>query len=98
MLKNVFTRQTNKIHRLIVYALELLSFFFCFSIGDVRIISHYEAAVFTARRNEMCEIVEVTFHYLVDRPQVHSEVSGLPFMVSLFVCSFVCLTANTFNG
>ena len=63
-------------------------FYFTFSsIGDVRIILHYAAAVFTARRNEMCEIVEVTFHYLVDRPQVHSEVSGLPFMVRpVFIC------------
>ena len=63
-------------------------FYFNFSsIGNVRIISHYAAAVFTARRNEMCEIVEVTFRYLVDRPQVHSEVSGLPFMVSpVFSC------------
>ena len=31
----------------------------------------------------MLSIVEVTFRYLADRPQVHSEVSGLPFMVSL---------------
>ena len=30
----------------------------------------------------MLSIVEVTFRYLADRPQVHSEVSGLPFMVS----------------
>ena len=43
-----------------------------FSIGTFRIISHYEAALFTARREEMCGIVEDTFRYLADRPQVHS--------------------------
>ena len=58
-------------------------YFVLFSVGEFRIISHYEAAVFTARRDEMLSIVEVTFRYLADRPQVHSEVSGLPFMVSL---------------
>ena len=58
-------------------------FYFTFSsIGDVRIISHYAAAVFTARRNEMCEIVEMTLFYILDCPQVHSPLSGLPFMVS----------------
>ena len=36
----------------------------------------------------MCDIVEVTFRYLADRPQVHSDVSGLPFMV------IFCLHAN----
>ena len=53
-----------------------------------RIISHYDAALYTARRSEMCDIVEVTFRYLADRPQVHSDVSGLPFMV------IFCLHAN----
>ena len=52
-----------------------------FSVGTFRIISHYDAALYTARRSEMCDIVEVTFRYLADRPQVHSDVSGLPFMV-----------------
>ena len=33
----------------------------------------------------MCSIVEVTFRYLADRPQVHSDISGLPFMVMRFV-------------
>ena len=45
-------------------------------------MSHYDAAIFTARRLEMCEIVEMTLFYFLDRPQVHSPLSGLPFMVS----------------
>ena len=38
----------------------------------------------------MCAIVELTFRYLIDRPVVHSDLSGLPFMVSstvLIACS-----------
>ena len=45
-------------------------------------MSHYDAAIFTARCLEMCEIVEMTLFYFIDRPQVHSALSGLPFMVS----------------
>ena len=48
-------------------------------------MSHYDAAIFTARRLEMCEIVELTLLYLQDRPVVHSEVSALPFLVSMFL-------------
>ena len=57
--------------------------FVIFSVGQFRIISHYNAALFTARRDEMYSIVKVTFRYLVDRPQVHSDICGLPFMVIL---------------
>ena len=39
----------------------------------------------------MLSIVEVTFRYLADRPQVHSEVSGLPFMVSLSVYNLIMI-------
>ena len=41
----------------------------------------------------MLSIVEVTFRYLADRPQVHSEVSGLPFMVSLSVYKLIMIIA-----
>lgn len=58
-----------------------------FRVGQFRIISHYNAALFTARRDEMCSIVELTFRYLADRPQVHSDVSGLPFMVRRYFYS-----------
>ena len=52
-----------------------------FRVGDFKLMSHYDAALYTARRLEMCEIVEMTLFYFVDRPQVHSPLSGLPFMV-----------------
>ena len=57
-----------------------------FSLDGVRVLSRFDAAVYTARRTEMLEIVEATLFYLVDRPVVHSEVSGLPFMVSFISC------------
>ena len=53
-----------------------------FRVGDFKLMSHYDAALYTARRLEMCEIVEMTLFYFIDRPQVHSALSGLPFMVS----------------
>ena len=52
-------------------------------------MSHYDAAIYTARRLEMCEIVEMTLFYFVDRPQVHSPLSGLPFMVSTLTSLWV---------
>ena len=52
-----------------------------FRVGDFKLMSHYDAALYTARQLEMCEIVEMTLFYFVDRPQVHSPLSGLPFMV-----------------
>ena len=59
-----------------------------------KVMSHYEAAIFTARRLEMCEIVEMTLFYFLDRPQVHSPLSGLPFMVSGYnSCAyFLCMS------
>ena len=52
-------------------------------------MSHYDAAIYTARRLEMCEIVEMTLFYFIDRPQVHLALSGLPFMVSTLVIYWV---------
>jgi len=40
----------------------------------------------------MCEIVEQTLFYFLDRPMVHSPLSGLPFMVSVLIIS--CLGAR----
>ena len=54
-------------------------------VGNFKVMSHYDAAIFMARRLEMCEIVEMTLFYFIDRPQVHSALSGLPFMVSTSV-------------
>ena len=45
-------------------------------------MTHYDASLYTARRLEMCNIVEATFIYLIDRPKVHSPYSNMPFMVS----------------
>ena len=60
-----------------------LTVFSCFfRVGNFKLMSHYDAVLYTARRLEMCEIVEMTLFYLIDRPQVHSPLSGLPFMVS----------------
>ena len=63
----------------------MTSLIFVFRIHGHKIMSHQEAAIFTARRMEMCEIVESTLLYLQDRPVVHSEVSALPFLVSMFL-------------
>ena len=65
----------------------LFYFYYFLRIEGVRYLTHYEASVYTARRLEMLTIVEATLFYLVDRPVVHSELSGLPFMV----CSFIAI-------
>ena len=62
-----------------------MNLLFVSRIHGHKIMSHQEAALFTARRMEMCEIVESTLLYLQDRPVVHSEVSALPFLVSMFL-------------
>ena len=67
---------------------QLSMYFYC-SLDGVRVLSRFDAAVYTARRTEMLEIVEATLFYLVDRPVVHSEVSGLPFMVSFISFALV---------
>ena len=64
----------------LAYSLTVFSCFF--RVGDFKLMSHYDAALYTARRLEMCEIVEMTLFYFIDRPQVHSALFGLPFMVS----------------
>ena len=67
-----------------------LTVFSCFlRVGDFKVMSHYDAALYTARRLEMCEIVEMTLFYFIDRPQVHSALSGLPFMVSTLVSLWI---------
>ena len=71
---------TSPVWRFLAYSLTVFSCFF--RVGDFKLMSHYDAALYTARRLEMCEIVEMTLFYFIDRPQVHSALSGLPFMVS----------------
>ena len=53
------------------------------SVNGYKVMSHYDASLYTARRLEMCNIVEATFVYLIDRPIVHSPYSDKPVMVSL---------------
>ena len=55
-----------------------------FRVDGVRQLTHLDAAVYSARRMEMLEIVEKSLYYLIDRPVVHSELSGLPYMVLFY--------------
>ena len=45
------------------------------------IITHQRAALFTARRQEMIEVLERSFFYLLNHPEVHSPHSEIPFQV-----------------
>ena len=74
--------------------LKMFVFFVFLRVCGFKVMSHYEAAIFTARRLEMCEIVEMTLFYFLDRPQVHSPLSGLPFMVSgyNYCANFLCMS------
>ena len=51
-------------------------------------MTHRRAAVFTARRIELCEIVQTTLSYLHPDSRVHSYLSPLPYQVKV-VCNFV---------
>ena len=48
------------------------------------IITHQRAALFTARRQEMIEVLERTFFYLLTHPVVHSLHSEIPFQVGWY--------------
>ena len=76
--------------------LSIFSYFL--RVGDFKVMSHYDAAIYTARRLEMCEIVEMTLFYFIDRPQVHSALSGLPFMVSTLVIYWVLKSYSSLCG
>ena len=55
----------------------------CFySFLGSKVMSHESAAIYTARRFEMCDVVDRTLFYLVGRPVVHSDYSVMPFLVS----------------
>ena len=49
------------------------------------IITHQQAALYTARRQEMIEVLETSFFYLITHPEVHSPLSDLPFQVIIVV-------------
>ena len=72
-------------------------FFGYFRVCGFKMMTHYDAAIFTARRLEMCEIVEMTLFYFLDRPMVHSPLSGLPFMVSVLTLIIFVRVSVAFN-
>ena len=43
----------------------IFTYHFC-SVDGVRVLTCFDAAVYTARRTEMLEIVETTLFYLID--------------------------------
>ena len=49
--------------------------------GFGMVMTHRKAAVFTARRIELCEIVQSTLVYLHPDSRVHSYLSPLPYQV-----------------
>ena len=48
-------------------------------------MTHRQAAVFTARRLELCDVVESTLVYLRPDSRVHSYLSSLPYQVRISV-------------
>ena len=48
------------------------------------IITHQRAALFTARHQEMIEVLERSFFYLITHPEVHSPHSEIPFQVGWY--------------
>ena len=63
-----------------------LSTYMCFfssALGSFGMtITHRKSAVFTARRNELFEVVDSTLTYLHPDSRVHSFLSPLPYQVS----------------
>ena len=51
-------------------------------------LSHRQAAVFTARRLELCDVVDGTLFYLRPDSRVHSYLSPLPYEVCAFILVF----------
>ena len=54
-------------------------------------LSHRQAAVFTARRLELCEVVDGTLFYLRPDSRVHSYLSPLPYEVRYCIMCIFCL-------
>ena len=69
-----------------------------FRVDGVRQLTHHDAAVYSARRFEMLEIVEKSLYYLIDRPIVHSELSGLPYMVIFNQIKLFCSLCYFINS
>ena len=71
----------------ISFPVVLLNLFLFFRYRRVTglIITHQQAALYTARRQEMIEVLETSFFYLITHPEVHSPLSDLPFQVIIVV-------------
>ena len=46
------------------------------------VISHQQASLYTARRQEMIDVLQTLFFYLLTHPMVHSPISDSPFQVN----------------
>ena len=60
-------------------------------------LSHHQAALFTARRLELCDLVQDTLLYLHPDSRVHSHLSPLAYQVICFFKGF-CLFVSLFTG
>ena len=60
--------------------------------GFGMVMTHRKAAVFTARRIELCEIVQSTLLYLHPDSRVHSYLSPLPYQV---ITATMCMIGFT---
>ena len=69
---------------LIVFLLPILMIFSSYRRVTGLIITHQRAALFTARRQEMIEVLERSFFYLLTHPVVHSPHSEIPFQVGWY--------------
>ena len=60
------------------------------------VLSHRKAAVFTARRFELLELVHTTLSYLHPDSRVHSFLSPLPYQVNCFPLIDDCIDEHTY--
>ena len=63
--------------------------------GFGMVMTHRKAAVFTARRIELCEIVQSTLLYLHPDSRVHSYLSPLPYQV--ITAAMCCVSDRVCN-
>ena len=75
--------RSSSIYYVVLCQLSVIRFVFRFRRLPGLLITHQRAALYTARRQEMIEVVELMLFYLLQRPVVHSLYSDLPFQVSL---------------
>ena len=76
-----------------------MHFIYIFSAlgGFGLVLSHRKAAVFTARRFELLELVHTTLSYLHPDSRVHSFLSPLPYQVNCFHLIDDCIDEPLMN-